>query len=134
MPDPFGLLSVARLLLSAGTTPPSDAQLRRAVSTAYYAVFHNILRGAAERFVGPNQDVSAGYRMLYQSFDHRHMKAVCDALDVATLKDTLKRQLGRESVSQNMRISRTPFRCSRKPATWRTTIPRHSSCRLMWPR
>jgi hypothetical protein len=103
VPDPSELLSVARLLLNAGTTPPSDAHLRRAVSTAYYAVFHKILRAATERFMGPNQEASAGYRMLYRSFDHRHMKAVCDALDVATLKDTLKRQMGREAVSQDMR-------------------------------
>jgi hypothetical protein len=89
--------------LNAGTTPPSDAQLRRAVSTAYYALFHKILRAAAERFMGSNQEASAGYAMLYRSFDHRHMKAVCGALDVATLKDTLKRQLGREAVSQEMR-------------------------------
>ncbi len=31
------------------------------------------------------------------------MKAVCEALDVPGLKESLKRQLGRNAVSQNMR-------------------------------
>jgi len=31
------------------------------------------------------------------------MKAVCERLDVATLKDSLKRQLGRTAVSRDMR-------------------------------
>jgi hypothetical protein len=53
VPDPSELLSVVRLLSNAGTTPPSDVQLRRAVSTTYYALFHKVLCVADERFMGP---------------------------------------------------------------------------------
>ncbi|MEA2831742.1 MAG: hypothetical protein QOF22_2490, partial [Bradyrhizobium sp.] len=103
MPDPADLLTVARLLLNAGAAPPSDAQLRRAVSTAYYALFHKILRAAVQRFMGADQVGSAGYAILYRSFDHRHMRIICEALAVSKLKDTLKRQLGRDAVSPDMR-------------------------------
>lgn len=103
MLDPSDLLSVARLLSAAGIPPPSDAQLRRAVSTAYYALFHKVLRAAANRFIGSNKEKSAGYTLIYRSFDHRHMKTVCEALDVPILKDSLKRHLGRNAVSQDMR-------------------------------
>ncbi len=101
MLDPLDLLAVARLL--AADAQPSEAQLRRAVSTAYYALFHRVLQAAAGRFMGLDQETSAGYALIYQSFDHRHMKAVCEGLDVATLKDSLKRQLGRTAVSRDMR-------------------------------
>ena len=101
MLDPVDLLAVARLL--AAEAHASDAQLRRAVSTAYYALFHRVLRAAASRFMGLDEENSAGYALIYRSFDHRHMKAVCEGLDVSTLKDSLKRQLGRNAVSQDMR-------------------------------
>lgn len=104
MPDASDLLAVARLLLSAGTVqPPSEAQLRRAVSTAYYALFHKVLRAGAERFMGAGTQRSAGYSLLYRGFNHGRMKAVCDSLDVATLSKNLQQQLRRTSVSQEAR-------------------------------
>ncbi len=53
--------------------------------------------------MGPGKEQSAGYILIYRSFEHRHLKAVCDSLDVPILKDSLKRQLGRDAVSQDMR-------------------------------
>jgi len=87
--DPLELLAVARLL--AADAQPSEAQLRRAVSTAYYALFHKVLQAAAGRFMGLNKETSAGYSLIYRGFDHRNMRTVCEALDVSTLKDSLKR-------------------------------------------
>lgn len=104
MSDPSDLLATARLLLSAGSIqPPSEAQLRRAVSTAYYALFHTVLRAGAERFMGDGKRRSAGYSLLYRSFNHGRIKAVCESLDVKTLNKTLQQQLGRTAVSQEMR-------------------------------
>jgi hypothetical protein len=104
VPDPTDLLAVARLLLSSGEAQPaSQAQLRRAVSTAYYALFHTVLRAGAERFMGTGKQQSAGYRLLYRSFTHGRMKSVCESLNVAVLGKTLQQQLGRTAVSQEMR-------------------------------
>lgn len=103
MPDPVELLAVARLLAREDGIAPTDAQLRRAVSSAYYAVFHKILRAAAERFAGPGQEGSGAYGTLYRSFDHAHMSRVCDDLQASTLRDRVKRMLRRDSVSQQTR-------------------------------
>ena len=97
MPDPTDLLAVARLLLSAKPAPPSEAQLRRAASTAYYALFHKASRAAAERFMGPGRGSSAGYALLYRGLNHGRMRDVCKALDVPRLKDPWKRQLGKDA-------------------------------------
>ena len=110
MPDARALLSVARLL--AGSTAPQgpgDAQLRRAVSTAYYALFHHVLRRAAEQFMGPGSEGSAGYALIYRGFDHGRMKAVCEALDVPTLKEKFRFSLKRSAVGQDMRNFASTF-------------------------
>lgn len=83
MPDASDLLAVARLLAQP---PASDTALRRAVSTAYYALFHKLLRDAAQAFIGPGNETTAGYAILYRGFDHGHMRSVCEALQVPMLK------------------------------------------------
>ena len=104
MPDPSELLAVARMLTAASVgAPPSQAQLGRAISTVYYALFHKVLRAGAQRFMGPGNETKPGYTLIYRSFAHGRMKAVCEALDVPTLSRTLQQQLGRQAVSPDMR-------------------------------
>ena len=104
MPDPADLIAVARLLSNEGApVPPSQAQLRRAVSTAYYALFHKILRTTADLFIGKDQEHSGAYAILYRSFDHGHMKRTCEDLQVSTLKDRTKGLLRRSLVSEDTR-------------------------------
>jgi hypothetical protein len=107
VPDPSDLIAVARLL--SAQAPPTDAQLRRAVSTAYYAVFHRILRAAAQRFIGVGREASAAYALIYRGFDHGRMKAVCVALSASTLNDKLRFGLGKSAVSQEMRDFASAF-------------------------
>ncbi len=110
MPDPSELLAVARLLAATDAIEaPSEEQLRRAVSTAYYALFHGILRAGADRFVGEENENRPGYALIYRSFSHRRMKAVCAALDVARLNPSLQRQLGVAAVSRDMRDFASEF-------------------------
>ncbi len=40
---------------------PTATELSRAVSSAYYAVFHKLLWSAAQRFNGPGQEATAAY-------------------------------------------------------------------------
>ena len=104
MPDPAELLAVARLLSNASApTPPSDARLRRAVSTAYYAVFHMVLGIAARRFMGPDQEHTAGYALIYRGFDHGRMKDICGKILSPTLSARYQILLRKTSVSQDMR-------------------------------
>ena len=45
-------MAVARALVPEGPGRPGQAQLRRAVSTGYYAVFHVLTRNAADMLAG----------------------------------------------------------------------------------
>lgn len=101
MPDPAELVAAARLLLS--TQPATEAQLRRAVSTAYYAVFHKVLRAAAQHFAGEGQEHSGAYLILYRSFGHGHMKQTCEDLAKSTLPQKIRWSLRRDAVSQETR-------------------------------
>ena len=104
MLKPAEFLDVARSLASpASTRSPSDVELRRSVSTAYYAVFHTILAAAAERFVGTRPARSSGYTILYRSFDHGRMRRICEDLVKPALSRDLRRQLGRPSVHAEVR-------------------------------
>jgi uncharacterized protein (UPF0332 family) len=112
LPDPAELLKVARLLAS-GPPDVSDARLRRAASTAYYAVFHKILRLAADRFVGETQRHTAAYRLLYRGFDHGRVNEVCEAIDKPMMNKVFRDSLGRAAVSAEMRDFAAAFRILR---------------------
>jgi hypothetical protein len=52
--------------------------VRRAISSAYYAVFHAILIAAADEIVGAVHRVTANYAVVYRSIDHRQLRTICD--------------------------------------------------------
>lgn len=110
MLDPAELLRTSKLLLEpAAGAPASDGQLRRAVSTAYYALFHTLLKAAAERFMGAGSAGRPGYAILYRGFSHGRMKSVCQAVDVAQLSAHLSRQLGRSAIDRSLRDCASGF-------------------------
>ncbi len=55
------------------TPPRSEAELRRAVSTAYYALFHLLIDASTTRGVA----TAALRPYVARNFEHRHMLAVC---------------------------------------------------------
>ncbi len=102
--DPAQLLAAARLLAAPGASPsPSEGQLRRAISTAYYALFHTFLRAGAERFMGLRANRRPGYAILYRGFNHGRMKTICAAVDAPRLSPALERQLGCQAVHPDVR-------------------------------
>ena len=143
------LLEQAQHLAQREPKRPKQASLRRAVSTAYYALFHRVLRAAAERFMGAGQQATAGYALLYRSFDHGYMKETCKRLNSHPLGDALQRQLRRKAISPDLRAfaqaslrskncairrtaARLPVSCypmsygslERQPTPWRRSIGR----------
>ena len=110
MPDPSELIATSRRLLhSSSPFPITDGTLRRAVSTAYYALFHKVLRTGADRFMGVGAQRSGGFKLLYRGFNHGQMRKVCIELDKATLSPSFQVKLGRTIVSQEMRDFATGF-------------------------
>lgn len=96
MIDPNALIAVAKQLLQSSHSQSglhAEAMLRRAVSTAYYAIFHAALRFATDELVGENFVQTARYKLIYRSFNHKHMKDACD--DVRRGNKKSKEALGK---------------------------------------
>lgn len=66
-----------RLIAPPAAGPPRQVDLRRAISSAYYAVFHYILTAAANQYVGVTKAGSKHYTLVYRSIDHRGLKNLC---------------------------------------------------------
>lgn len=66
-------------MLRLNSGKPSNANLRRATSNAYYAMFHTLARTAANLLVGgQNAARSRGaWRQVYRGFDHHQAKIAC---------------------------------------------------------
>lgn len=75
------LISVAEGL--AGAEAPSDAALRRARSTAYYALFHHLARSCADLLIGDdiNERSKHAWYQAYRGLEHNEARKACsDAL------------------------------------------------------
>ncbi len=72
------LLAQADGLAHAEEKKPKQASLRRAVSAAYYALFH-LLIDESTRFLVAGRQRDALRRQLGRSFDHGHMKKTAQA-------------------------------------------------------
>ena len=74
------MIVTARKLANASPGKPRQADLRRAISTAYYALFHALAKDAADLLVGvgPNRPDKA-WSHLYRSLQHGDAKAACEA-------------------------------------------------------
>ena len=77
MIDPHELIATCYKLASqAATPPPSEADLRRATSTAYYAMFHTLAASNAGLIAGPPQSdlPSQAWERVYRGPDHRRAR------------------------------------------------------------
>jgi uncharacterized protein (UPF0332 family) len=79
---PDDLVAQARRLAKASAMRPRDVDLRRAVSAAYYAVFHAIARAGADLLVGTvsAQRSEKAWRQVYRSLQHGEAKSRCQNL------------------------------------------------------
>ena len=74
------LLNLSRNLIS-GEDRPGQAHLRRAVSTAYYALFHLLVYDATRRMFGAQDDRAALRSCLARAFTHSNMAKVAKAFE-----------------------------------------------------
>jgi uncharacterized protein (UPF0332 family) len=70
------LLELARKIVSA-LGKPRQVDLRRAVSTVYYAVFHSLATGVAKQFGATDWKTQV---LFYRALDHRRAKERCNRL------------------------------------------------------
>ena len=72
--NPPDLIEAARALAESGVAPPTQARLRRAVSTAYYAMFHS-LAASADLFIGHAR--SPAWHRAYRALEHGRARSAC---------------------------------------------------------
>ena len=73
--NPRDLMETARRLAESGAAQPTQADLRRAVSTAYYALFHCLAASAADLFIGMER--SPAWHRAYRALEHGRAKSTC---------------------------------------------------------
>jgi hypothetical protein len=69
-----------RLIAPPPAGPPRQVDLRRAISSAYYGVFHAALTAAADEFVGKTKRTTKQYSLVYRSIDHKNLRDLCTEL------------------------------------------------------
>lgn len=69
-----------RLIVAPPHGPPRQVDLRRAISSAYYGVFHFINAAVANELVGAIHQQSGRYQLVYRSVDHSALALVCGDL------------------------------------------------------
>ena len=76
---PLDLIETAHRLSISGGHRPRQADLRRAVSTAYYAMFHLLAKTCADGMLGGvNASRSnRAWRQVYRALEHGSAKNAC---------------------------------------------------------
>jgi hypothetical protein len=82
------LLKQAFLLLNKESKNPTQASLRRSVSTAYYALFHLLVQEASANW---SRADTRDY--LARAFEHKTMKQACTWAENATYDPTIPAQV-----------------------------------------
>jgi hypothetical protein len=75
-----------KLASSHSAGPPRQADIRRAISAAYYGVFHATLAAAADQFVGKTKRTESRYGLVYRSVDHSALRVICEEVKKQTLR------------------------------------------------
>src|SRR2546425_3438182 len=101
------LILQARMLAGSDPRRPKQATLRRAISTAYYGIFHFLIEESTQLLLG-TAATDAPFRELgARSFEHGKMKSLCkeflkpNAQDVHVL---LRPFWGRLNIAGNQQL------------------------------
>ena len=87
------LLRQARDLATLDALKPRQANLRRAVSSAYYALFHALVDEACRAVMGSQHDQAPYRHVLARGFAHGTMKQACASFSGGTLKAAVAKGL-----------------------------------------
>ena len=88
---PEGLLEQAQHLVMREPKRPKQASLRRAISTAYYALFHLLISEAVLNWRRAEDRVE-----LARMFEHTHMRSIC-----ANKRDELNKEFKEKASRPN---------------------------------
>ena len=78
--NPQDLIETARGLTELSARRPSQANLRRALSTAYYAVFHCLAATVADALMGKRR--GDAWHQAYRALEHGSARRACQNMQV----------------------------------------------------
>lgn len=88
---PKDLLDQASLLARRSAKKPRQADLKRAVSATYYAVFHSLCRLNADSLIGTGAARSdKAWIQVYRAIDHGQAKKRCKSAQDRNFPDAIK--------------------------------------------
>jgi hypothetical protein len=92
-----------RLAASPSSGPPRQVDLRRAISDAYYGIFHATLAAAADQFVGASKRSTNRYVLVYRSISHGAIYELCSEVRKPALPRSLVRHVPPGGFGGNLR-------------------------------
>jgi uncharacterized protein (UPF0332 family) len=86
------LIALANRLASASPNKPRQADLRRAVSTAYYALFHAVAKNVADTMAGAVKGTRSeqAWAQAYRGLQHGDARAACEAIRNQNVSQDIK--------------------------------------------
>jgi uncharacterized protein (UPF0332 family) len=91
------LFRQAEVLATIDAKKPKQANLRRAISAAYYAVFHFFVHEACCALVGSQHSQAAYRHTLGRAFAHGAMNQACKSFGGGSLKESVIKGLPRDA-------------------------------------
>lgn len=103
--NPDHLLEQAEYLLQARNSLGQirQADRKRAISAAYYAVFHFTLTAFADEFVGKKKRKTARYALAYRGIDHGALERLCKIISKEQLAEKYTKYFPADGVGANIR-------------------------------
>lgn len=85
------MIVTARKLANASPKRPRQADLKRAISTAYYALFHAMAKDASDMLVGVGPDrPDKAWSHTYRAVQHGEAKSACKEVRNLNFPNTIK--------------------------------------------
>lgn len=94
------LAALAWELASIDSRKPKQAHLRRAISTAYYAVFHFLVDQAARHVVGTHPEKAPLRAFLARGVTHQGVKALCREVTQRRWPSVVTKRLGKDGTPE----------------------------------
>ena len=88
--NPDHLFEQANKLIASQAGPPRQVDIRRAISAAYYAMFHATITAAVDQFIGITNRDTSRYGLVYRSVSHAWLRDLCKEVQKPTPSSKFK--------------------------------------------
>lgn len=88
--NPDHLFEQAGKLITPPAGRPRQVDVRRAISAAYYAIFHATITAAVDQLIGVTSRDQSRYGLAYRSVNHAWLRDLCKEIQKTTLSNRFK--------------------------------------------